>query len=103
VRGTLEQIEAIAGDVGDVWVRCVVREKPRIGLADEVRALLPDCVDVVVERVDDTASPAGADAQGRIGRTPRELFTEFLDEEGRTDPRLIALFDELHDEVTSAT
>lgn len=104
IRGTLEEIEAEAetDGIGDAWVRCIVKEEPRIGLADDVRRVLPDCVDVIVERVDAGPGPGRQERQ-RVGRTPRELFTEFLHEKGDVDQRLLSLFDELLDEVTSAT
>lgn len=104
LRGTLDEIEAEAGTdgVGDAWVRCIVKEKPRIGLADDVRRVLPDCVDVIVERVDAGMGSERQERQ-RVGRTPRELFAEFLHEKGDVDERLLSLFDELLDEVTSAT
>src|SRR4051794_7220059 len=49
VRGTLAQLQASAESYGVAWLRVVVQEAPRAGLADEVRALLPRAVDVRVE------------------------------------------------------
>ena len=37
----------------------------------------------------------------RIGRSPRELFADYLTEQNIDDPRLTAMFAELLDEVTS--
>ena len=40
-----------------------------------------------------------AEKAARIGRSPRELFAEYLEERGEDDPRVRALFDELLEEV----
>ena len=36
----------------------------------------------------------------RVGRSPRELFADYLAEQNVDDPRLTAMFAELLDEVT---
>jgi DNA repair protein SbcD/Mre11 len=95
VRGTLADLRgAVGATVGDDdHVRAVVREPFRVGLADDVRKLFPNCVDVIVERpVTDDADPARPD---RAGRTPHELFDQYLAELGVDDRRLVGLFDEL--------
>jgi DNA repair protein SbcD/Mre11 len=110
VRGTLAELQAIAADDasndGDAgawapYVRALVRERPRVGLADEVRELFPDAVDI---RIDTPAMPGGsAEPEGSrwTGRSPHELFAAYLDGRGVADERLIALFNELLDEVTA--
>jgi exonuclease SbcD len=81
---------------GDAWLRVVVQEPARAGLADEVRAILPRAVDVRVERSPDT--PA-REFESRRGRTPHELFADYVASEGIADERVVALFDRLHDDV----
>ena len=39
---------------------------------------------------------------GATSQTPEELFAEFYRQQGGEDPRLLALFSELHDELTTA-
>lgn len=96
VRGTLEQLEAL--DPGDDWLRVIVEEKPRVGLADQVRELLPGTVDV---SLDERFRPVSAVREARApARSPRELFREYLDATGRSDDQVAALFDRLYDEVT---
>jgi exonuclease SbcD len=75
----------------------VVQEPARAGLADEVRAILPRAVDVRVERslADAPAREFGA----RRGRTPHDLFGDYLQSEGIADERIVALFDRLHDDA----
>lgn len=82
-----------AGDDG-AWLRVVVREPRRPGLADEVRERLGHrVVDVQIE---DASAPAPPRAK-RSGRAPAELFDEFLAERNVDDDRVRALFAELLD------
>jgi exonuclease SbcD len=99
LEGTLDELRAHAGTTGDAYLKIKVREKSRVGLADEVRELFPDAVDVVVER------PEPEDGQratvSRAGLSPRDLFGAYLTQQGVDDPRLITLFDELLDEAAT--
>ena len=97
VRGTLAQLEAMATQVGaDDYVRAIVQESTRAGLADEVRAIVPGVVDVVIESPEREA--AVAERQRRAGRSPHDLFAEFCADRGHDDPRVRALFAELLEE-----
>ena len=106
VDGTLEELRGRAGSGGDAsldsdaYLRVHVREKLRIGLADEVRELFPNAVDVVLE-----GSRKGADRpldfDTRAGRSPRELFDAYLRGAGIADRALTVLFDELYEEAVS--
>jgi len=90
-------LEPATTDEGGPFVRVVVTEKARVGLADDVRELLPDAVDIKIDL-------PGGTPQRRIvdgaERTPHELFSTYLDEKGVEDARLLVLFDELLDEAT---
>ncbi|HEV7863895.1 MAG TPA: exonuclease SbcCD subunit D C-terminal domain-containing protein [Acidimicrobiia bacterium] len=99
--GTVTELAARAGGTGDDFLRVFVAEPARPGLADEVRALFPDAVDVRVVH-DDDAEAAAAEASRRAGRTPAELFAEYLAGQGVADERLEALFARLLDEETEA-
>ncbi|OWY63055.1 hypothetical protein B7486_55145 [cyanobacterium TDX16] len=101
LRGTLAELDAHLGDVGDDHLRLIVREAPRVGLGDEVRERFPNAVDVVVERpVDADERPSRPVARGE--RSPIELFGDFLADRGEEDPKVVALFRELYDELSSA-
>ena len=102
LRGTLDELRAAAERVGDAWLRVFVREPTRAGLAEDVRAILPRAVDVRVERPDDGDAPgsSGKGATPRRGRTPHELFAEYLASEGVEDPRVERLFQQLYDDAT---
>jgi exonuclease SbcD len=99
VRGTLDQLAALEID-RNAWLKVIVEEMARTGLADEVRDLFPDAVDVCI------AAPATTHA-GRphapiAQRSPAELFTAFLADRGIDDPDLARLFADVLDEVQSA-
>lgn len=92
LRGTLEQIASLQDEVGDAYLRIELEETARVGLADEVRELFPDAVDVAIaipEEVRKEAPPV------RLGRPPHDLFAEYLTHKNALDERLLALFDEL--------
>jgi exonuclease SbcD len=98
VAGTLGELRAAAASAGDAWVRVTIREPWRVGLGDEVRELFPNVVDVIVERPE---ASGGASREARTGRPPRDLFASYLRDQSIDDPRLLAAFDELLDEVST--
>jgi exonuclease SbcD len=98
VTGTLDELAALTPD--DAFLRVVVREQPRPGLADDVRALLPRAVDVRIAPTVVAVRPGSERATISPGLrlSPRDLFAAYLDFAGQArDPRVIALFDELLD------
>ncbi len=97
LRGTLAQIEAMADKVGDAYLRIELEEAARAGLADEVRALLPEAIEVRLAA--SLNAESARDLPQRLGRDPSELFRDYLGVKKVEDPRLIALFDELLVEV----
>ena len=102
MKGTLAELQSLAGGEGvldDAYVRVHVRERLRLGLADEVRELFPNVVDVVLE------APSGRGrAEPLVPRSERSahsLFTSYLDDADVDDPKLVALFDTLYEEATA--
>jgi exonuclease SbcD len=96
-----EQVDADSDD----HLRLVLEDPPRIGLADEARELFPAAVEVVLaaREDDDRRSAHAGDGGGRrLQRTPHELFSAYLDEREAGDERVLALFDELVDELAEA-
>jgi DNA repair protein SbcD/Mre11 len=96
LRGRLADLRSLAGTTGDDHLRVILQEPLRVGLADDVRDLFPTCVDVIVERSDDDPGPH-ANLSDRTGRTPQQLFRQYLTERDVEDERLAVLFDELLD------
>ena len=100
VRGSLEQLAKVK--LPDAWLRVYVRETPRVGLREDVQELLPNALEV---RIDPDMIPdkAGERMAQRQGRSPRELFGDYLDSRGNAEDGVRELFDELYDEVSSTT
>jgi DNA repair protein SbcD/Mre11 len=97
VRGTLAELSTV--DAGDGWLRVYVREASRAGLREEVQALLPTALEV---RIDPDLVPqagAGTRTAQRAGRSPRDLFADYLASRGHDDDGVRDLFDQLHEEV----
>jgi exonuclease SbcD len=98
VRGSLDQLATV--NLPDAWLRVYVREVPRVGLREDVQELLPNALEV---RIDPDMVPdkAGERMAQRAGRSPRELFGDYLDSRGNAEEGVRELFDELYDEVSS--
>jgi exonuclease SbcD len=100
--GSADELVAAAreGDDDDAWLRLIVRDAPRAGLADELRAHFGErAVDVRIETTISARAPVSPEPHAR---SPQELFAEFLAERGETDERVPALFAELLDEESTA-
>lgn len=97
VRGTLAQLAEADPPPG--WLRVLVREQPRAGLREEVQELLPQAVEI---RIDPELVPtpgSGTRTAQRSGRSPRDLFADYLTNRGHADDGVRELFDELLEEV----
>jgi DNA repair protein SbcD/Mre11 len=103
LRGTLDEVIAEGEQAGDAYLRVVLAEPGRAGLGDLVREQLPNVLEVLL---DDAHRPRpgarGSDRPSRAGRSPLELFSDYLGEQNVDDPRITAMFAELLDEVTGA-
>jgi exonuclease SbcD len=100
LRGTVEELGALAGTVGDDFLRVWVREPARAGLREEVTDLLPNALEVRIDP--EFATPVtGSRPASVLGleRSPLELFREYCASRLTGDPRLDALFARLHDRV----
>ncbi|MEE6262908.1 exonuclease SbcCD subunit D [Plantactinospora sonchi] len=97
VRGTLAELARFADPTA--WLRVYVREAPRAGLREEVQELLPRALEVRIDP-DLLPAPGAGRAAQRAGRSPRELFGDYLDSRGHADDGVRELFDELYEEAT---
>ena len=100
---TLDEIRSVASETAGAYLKVFVKaERPVPGLAQEVRDLLPNAIDIVVEDVDRKGEEGSVD----IGRqTPVELFTAYYGDlhSGAEPPvELMSLFNHLYEEVTGA-
>lgn len=98
VRGTLDQLAKV--NLPEAWLRVLVREAPRPGLREDVQELLPNALEV---RIDPDMLPDRSRERSaeRAGRSPRQLFGDYLDSRGNAEEGVRELFDELYDEVSS--
>jgi DNA repair protein SbcD/Mre11 len=105
LRGTLADLLARAGapELAEAHLRIVLDEAARAGLADEVRAAVPQAVEVVLASRDDEGHGDRQADPDRLRRTPHDLFTQYLDERDAADDRVVRLFDELVDELVGST
>ena len=103
LRGTLDEVIAEGEQAGDAYLRVVLAEPGRAGLGDLVREQLPNALEVML---DDAHRPRpgarGGDRPSRVGRSPLQLFGDYLGEQNIEDPRITAMFAELLDELTGA-
>lgn len=97
IRGTLAQLAEV--EAPDAWLRVFVREQPRAGLREEVQELLPRALEIRIDPELVSAPGGGARVAQRAGRSPRELFGDYLDDRGHADDDVRGLFDELFEEV----
>jgi exonuclease SbcD len=97
VKAKLSELEQLAEESSDDYLRVEIDAPPSAGLADRVREFLPNAVDVTVAR------KPGKDGvpvpERRLGRSPQELFAEYLKEQEADDEGIRSLFDELLDEI----
>lgn len=98
VSGSLATLAELAGTVGEDFLLVEVKESPRPGLADEVRELLTNAVEV---RVPLAESGSSAPRTHR-GRAPQELFHDYLEDVGSSNEQVEALFDELLEDADAA-
>jgi exonuclease SbcD len=103
LRGTLDEVIAQGELAGEAYLRVVLAEPGRAGLGDLVREKLPGTLEVMLDDAHrSTPGSRGAGGPSRVGRSPVELFGDYLAEKNIDDPRIGAMFASLLDEVTSA-
>lgn len=100
LHGSLEELREFAGNTGDDFLRVIVEEPGRAGLAEAAQELLG--AGVVEVRLEFAAAPTTDDSGERRsrlgGQTPHELFNAYVTEQGIDDRRISQLFAELLDE-----
>lgn len=102
VHGTLEELESLAGNLDDAYLRVFLScERPQPGLGDQVRELLPNTIEVRLDYEREESRARGPDI---AQLTPRQLFERYYRERhsAEADVELLDLFDHLLDEVTSS-
>ena len=98
VSGSMIELAVLAESVVDEFLLVEVQETSRPGLADEVRELLPNAVEVRVP----AAEGVPAEVSCRRGRAPQELFRDYLEHVNAGNEQVETLFNELLDDVNAA-
>lgn len=100
VEGTVEELTSRAGEFGDDFLRVRVRQAAYAGLKDDVMEALPNTLEVRIHEDFATTAPSVGLAADAPSRTPHELLSDYMTQAGVDDPRILALFAELHDDLT---
>jgi exonuclease SbcD len=102
VCGTFEELRGRAGGLGDAFLRVTVKtEAPVPGLAEQVKELLPNALDVAVDHPREDPG-AEADTEGsRAQLEPAELFARYYERKNGAPPSeaLRKLFRSLYEET----
>jgi DNA repair protein SbcD/Mre11 len=102
LRGPLDQVIAEGEQAGDAYLRVVLAEPARAGLGDLVREKLPNALEVQLDEAHRPRPGGHGDAAraSRAGRTPLQLFRDYLAEQKVADPRVERLFADLLEDIT---
>jgi exonuclease SbcD len=101
VRGSLIELSLLKVDP-EAWLRVYVKERPRAGLKEDVQELLPRALEVRIDAETLPALEPAARPDGGTGRSPTELFAEYLTARNVADDAVAGLFNELYDEVVAS-
>jgi DNA repair protein SbcD/Mre11 len=104
LRGSLDQVIAEGEQAGDAYLRVILAESARAGLGDLVREKLPNALEVQLDEVHRPrpGTHGDSDKPSRAGRTPLQLFGDYLTEQNVADDRVERMFAELLDEMTNS-
>jgi len=103
VEATLAELERLAGEWSDDYLRVRVKaDGPTPGLAERVKELLPNALDVTVDHPRDPARGNGNATPGRVKLAPGRLFAAYYEHRHKAPPppELQQLFDQIHEEAT---
>lgn len=95
VKGRAHEIEALAGTMRDAYLRVVVEEPPSPGLAERIREMLPNAVDVIVEAPEGEGAASRTVDPSTLRGDPGALFRRYLEEAGVEGNEMAELFDQL--------
>jgi exonuclease SbcD len=101
LRGPLDQVIDEGERAGDAYLRVILAEKARAGLGDLVREKLPNALEV--QLADGYRQRPGSQSGGRpsrVGRTPAQLFGDYLAEQDVADERVERMFADLLEDMS---
>ena len=104
VEATFPELERLAGEWTEAqYLRVRVKaDAPTPGLAERVKELLPNALDVTVDHPREAARTNGNGGAGRVKLAPSQLFAAYYEHRHQTKPsqELQQLFDQVHEEAT---
>jgi exonuclease SbcD len=98
VSGTFEELQGLADGLGDAFLRVKVKTPaPVPGLAEQVKQILPNALDVTVDHPREEPGPVAA----RTSLEPTELFARYYARKNGAEPSeaLSALFQAIYEEA----
>ncbi|MGO8958910.1 MAG: exonuclease SbcCD subunit D [Streptosporangiaceae bacterium] len=100
LRGSLDHVIEEGERAGDAYLRVILAESARAGLGDLVREKLPNALEVQLDEAHRPRPGSHGDKPSRAGRSPRQLFGDYLAEQDVADERVERMFAELLEEIT---
>jgi exonuclease SbcD len=100
LRGTLDFVMEEGERAADAYLRVILAESARAGLGDLVREKLPNALEVQLDEAHRPHPGTHGDKPSRAGRSPLQLFDDYLAEQDVADERVERMFAELLEEMT---
>jgi DNA repair protein SbcD/Mre11 len=103
VEGTFDELQRSADAWTDEFLRVEVKaEAPTPGLADRVKQLLPNALEITVDHPRDPGKVRDEPGKGRVKLAPAQLFAAYYQHRHQAPPPgdLQQLFDTLHEEAS---
>jgi len=101
LRGSLDYVIDEGEQAGDAYLRVILAESARAGLGDLVREKLPNALEVQLDDAHRPRPGTHGDKPSRAGRSPLQLFGDYLAEQEVADERVERMFAELLEEMTA--
>jgi exonuclease SbcD len=101
IRGSFDELQKRASQCGDDYLRVEITGKVSAGLADDVRALLPNAVEVRVAQRATQVTKLEERVKAMRG-SPIDLFQMYLKEQDDEDGSVLTLFKELLEECDAS-
>ena len=103
VEGTVAQLTAARADYGDDYLKLVVTQPAYAGMRDDLLEALPNTLEIRIHPDHASTGAKAAIATEQPTKTPAQLFSDYCDSVGVSDGRVLALFNQLYDDLTRST
>lgn len=103
VEGTVAQLTADPTAFGEDYLRLVITQPAYAGLRDDLLQALPNTLEIKIHPDHASTGAKAGIATHQPTKTPAQLFTDYCHSTGVDDDRIVALFNQLHDDLTRQT